>query len=271
VSCASSIGVVARTARARRLVRLGRLSVWRQILGWAGAWWFAFTLALGQAIVPLLGLVVWMRVLPSASVIGPYYLAVMAVALLTGSFENHTFAQSIYSGDVADELLRPQPVAIGPLGENLAIRVWMVLLGLPLVIGVAVSTRVTYDWRGVLLAVPALMIAALLRFLFTWTFAMAAFWTERVHAAVGFVTLLITLLGGSAAPLSLMPPLLRDVANLLPFRAMLGLPAEIAAGTVAGGNILTGYAAAVGWTAVFGVAATAAWRAGVRRYTSVGG
>jgi ABC-2 type transport system permease protein len=186
------------------------------------------------------------------------------------SFENHTFAQTIYSGGLATALLRPQPPVIGPLGENLAIRFWMAVLGIPLIVLVGVSVGVSFTPLAVLAAVPAVALAAVLRFLFTWTFAMAAFWTERVHGVVAFGGVLILLLGGSAAPNTLLPGTLRTTAQLLPFRSMLGFPAELATSSLSVPEAATGYAIALFWTGALGCCALASWRLGIRRYTTVG-
>jgi ABC-type uncharacterized transport system permease subunit len=52
---------------------------------------------------------------------------------------------------------------------------------------------------------------------------------------------------------------------------MLGFPAELAAGGLGGGEVLTGYAWQLLWLAVLGLVAARVWRAGVRRYTAFGG
>ena len=254
----------------RRILRLLQLEIWRQLLGWSGAWWFIVTLIIGQAVAPLLGLFVWLRVPGAGPQLGSYYLAVICVALMTASFENHTFAQTIYNGDIAAALLRPQPTVLGPLGENLAIRLWMLVLGIPLIILVGSSVGVTFSPLALLAALPALVLAAALRFLFVWTLAMAAFWTERVHAVVAFGTVLIFLLGGSAVPNTVLPDPLRTIAQLLPFRSMLGFPAELAAGTVTPAAAAAGYAISAVWTAAFGCCAVGTWRFGIRRYSTVG-
>lgn len=253
-----------------RLLRLVRLAIWRQIVGWSGAWWFVVTLIAGQAVAPLLGLFVWLRVPNAGSAIASYYVATICASLMTASFENHTFANSIYSGNVADALLRPQPTVVGPLGENLAIRMWMTVLGMPLVVAAGVAVGVHFSMAAIAIAVPALALAATLRFLFTWTLAMAAFWTERVHALVAFGTVLISLLGGSAAPNALLPEPARTIAQILPFRSMLGFPAELAAGTLTRQQAVAGYAIALFWTIALAGCAVAAWRSGLRRYSTVG-
>jgi ABC-2 type transport system permease protein len=134
----------------------------------------------------------------------------------------------------------------------------------------ALVVRASYDWSAALLAVPALIGAAVLRFLWTWLLALAAFWTERVGAIVAFGDILVFLLGGTAAPIAELPEPWRSAALALPFHAMLGLPAEIATGTVHGWDVGAAVLVQFGWGAAFAIAAAVVWRFGVRRYTVVG-
>ena len=249
-----------------RVVSLVVLGVKRKFLDWSSGWWFTLTLVANEALGPLVGLFVWSSAVPGDPRLASYFTALVAVQLMTASYENHTFSESVYQGTVSHELLKPQPVVIGPIAENLAIRAWMTLFGLPLVVLTGLAVGASYEWQHVLLALPAVACAAVLRFLFTWTLALAAFWTERVHAIVTFGHVLILLLGGSAAPVGLLPEPWHSVAAALPFYPMLGLPADVATGVVNS----TAYAGALGWIAVTAVLAVVAWRAGVRRYTAVG-
>ena len=254
-----------------RVLRLTGLHMWREVLNWSGAWWFAVTLVAGETIGPLIGLFVWSEVVPGDPRIGGYYLALLAVGLMCASYENHTFSERIYDGTITHDLLKPQPVVIGPIGANLAIRIWLLMIGVPLLVLIALTLDVSYAVSDVVVALPAALIAGVLRFFFIWLLALAAFWTERVHAVVGFGHVLIFLLGGSAAPVVFLPEPVRSVAEALPFRAMLGFPAELATGSLSAGQAWYGYAWQLGWTCVFGVLAMVVWRVGVRRFTAVGG
>jgi ABC-2 type transport system permease protein len=249
-----------------RLPRLLALRVRNQFLDYLSAWWFVITLVANAAIGPLVGLVVWAAVLPGDHTLVSYFVALGAVQLVTASFENHTFSESVYDGKVSHDLLKPQPVIIEPVGENIALRLWLGVFGLPLVVATGLAFNASYEWRAVLLALPALLGAAVLRFLWTWLLALTAFWTERVHAVVAFGNTMIFLLGGAAAPIAELPSPWRSVAMALPFHAMLGLPAELATGSAPGTALLIQLA----WCAVLASLASVAWRRGVRRYTAVG-
>jgi ABC-2 type transport system permease protein len=119
-------------------------------------------------------------------------------------------------------------------------------------------------------AVPVLLLAYLVRFVTTWTVALAAFWLTRTQAVAQAYLLVLLFLGGEAAPLALLPMWVRAAAWLSPFRWMLAFPAELLVGRVAPAQALTGMAMQVLWAALSLVLAAFCWRAALRRYTAVG-
>lgn len=254
-----------------RILKLLLLYVRRQFLQWMAWRAFLFTLVINQAVSPLIGLAVWSSASPGSKEVSTYYVVLLAVQLMTVSYENHTFANGIYAGSLSNDLLRPQPVVLSALGANIAMRVWHLLVGVPLVAIAATFSAVAVKSEQVTQAVPALALAAVLRFLFTYILALSAFWTQQANAVVGFGATLIFLLGGVAAPIPLMPEPIRPWAAALPFRAMLGFPVEIASGNLTGLQVLEGYGWQIAWLAVLLVSAVGMWDAGVRRYTAVGG
>ena len=255
----------------KRLARLLLAHVWRSLVQWLGWRDFLVTLALNKTVVPLLGLAVWSAALPDRPGITRYYVILLAVQLLTVSYENHTFSHGIYAGALSEALLRPHPVVLGVLGENVAMRIGHFLVGFPLLVVLVAAMGIAFDPAFLLAALPAILLAAALRFLFTWVLALSAFWTEQADGMVSFGETLTFLLGGAAAPISLFPENVRPLAAALPFQAMLGFPAEVAAGNLGSAQILERSADQVAWVGVFAVLALVVWRAGVRRYTAVGG
>ncbi len=139
-----------------------------------------------------------------------------------------------------------------------------------MVLAVALTANVSVAAKDLLVAVPMWLAGGVLRFLFTWCLALTAFWTERVHSITAFGTTLMYLLGGTAVPVGLMPRGLGEVARLLPFYAMIGLPAATVVGQPVTA-VLSGFAVQVGWLCALGMLAVILWRRGLTRYTAVGG
>lgn len=253
-----------------RTLRLVWLSAWRNSLDqwtWRS---FMITLILNQAIAPVIGFLIWKAVAPGSAEVSSYFLALLIVQLATVSYEDHTLASAIFTGDLAGELLQPQPIMIPFIGANLGLRFWHIVFGMPVVIALAVATGTAPRLGDMIAAMPALMIAGVLRFLFTTTIAISAFWTDQARNLVGFANTIVGLAGGIAAPTFLLPDPWSGLARTLPFWPMLGLPAEIAAGSLGPDQLLRGYLCQLGWLAVAAVAARLAWRAGLRRFSAVG-
>jgi ABC-2 type transport system permease protein len=213
---------------------------------------------------------VWTAALPGNATVSTYYVALLFVQLMTVSYEGNTFVNELTSGGLGDQMLRPHPVALKVIGANLAWRIWHVLFGTPAVVVIALLAGATFVPEALLLALPSLVLAATLRFLFTYVVVLTALWTQQSGNILSFANTLVFLLGGIAAPVTLFPDHYRPLGELLPFRAMAGLPAEIASGALIGQQIAAGYVWQLLWTVCFAAAAVIAWRAGVRKYTAVG-
>lgn len=256
----------------RRLLRILQVYVKNAFLQWLAWRSFAFTLVANQAVTPLIGLAVWSTALPGNNTLPLYYFVLLIVRLMTVSYENHTFSGKIYSGELAEELLRPHSIILQPIGDNLSIRIWHIIIGTPVLVIVPLIFPMT-DIRASLIvaALPALFLAACLQFVFTFSLALTAFWTERAHAVVSLGGTLVFLLGGVAVPVGLMPEMLQSVVEFLPFRLMMALPAEIITSSTTSMDIINSYLLQLFWLLVFAMTSLLLWKKGVRRYTVVGG
>lgn len=243
----------------------------RSFLTWMGFRSFLYTLVINQAIAPLLGFAVWSAALPDQADISTYFVALLAVQMMTVSYEYHTVSMAIYEGALNDDLLRPHPTVLPPLGENFAMRIWHMVTGLPIFVLAMVLTGVSFGLVDTLVAIPAVVMAAALRFLFVYMLSLSALWTQQAGGVTGLGSTLVFLLGGMAAPITLFPDSIRPLAEALPFRAMLGFPAEIASGNLDTMQIIQGYGWQLVWLAVFIPMNVGVWRTGVRRYTALGG
>src|SRR5712664_4126703 len=98
----------------KRILLLLLISIKREILQWLAWRSFLFTMMVNQAVTPLLGLTVWSVAIPGNSQITTYYVALLIVQLMTVSYEYYTFSSGIYGGTLNQELLKPQPIVLGP-------------------------------------------------------------------------------------------------------------------------------------------------------------
>jgi ABC-type uncharacterized transport system permease subunit len=106
----------------------------------------------------------------------------------------------------------------------------------------------------------------------TWLLVgMLAFWIMHVNAVRAMLGLSSQFLGGALIPLWFMPDSLRFVLELLPFQAMIFLPASIYTGEVTGTELIRPFAVQLVWVALLWVSATVMWRRAQQRIVIQGG
>jgi ABC-2 type transport system permease protein len=201
-----------------------------------------------------------------------YYIAFMLVNQVTYTWIMYEYEYRVRQGYLSFALLKPVHPIHSDISDNLSSK----LITLPILSviagGLALIFHPTATWSlwVVLAFIPALVLAFLLRFLLEWTLALAAFWTTRVSAINQVYFVLMLFLAGQIAPLTLFPHWLQIVADILPFRWMLGFPVELVLGRLTPVQVLEGMAAQAAWVIVSLVLIRLVWRAGVRVYSAVG-
>lgn len=201
-----------------------------------------------------------------------YYLVLMLVNHLTFTWIMHEFEYRIRQGQLSPLLLKPLHPIHGDIAENITYKLLTLFVLLPAagLLALAFKPALHPEPWAVVAFIPALLLAAALRFITGWTLALAGFWTTRVFAINEMYFVASLFLSGQMAPLSLFPGWVQMVANLLPFRWGLSFPVELILGRLTWEQTVQGYAIQIAWTvACFGLMQLV-WRSGLRQYTSVG-
>ncbi len=81
---------------------------------------------------------------------------------------------------------------------------------------------------------------------------------------------LILLFSGQFVPLPLMPKVIQDIAQYLPFQLLLYFPVQLILGKLNTNQIVQGYIMAGVWLAVSILLFNWVWRNGVKRFSAVG-
>ncbi|HTX93155.1 MAG TPA: ABC-2 family transporter protein [Anaerolineales bacterium] len=236
---------------------------------------------ISQVLEPLVYLIVWSTVSNgsggsvggyTARGFAAYYLALMLVNQVTYTWIMWEYEYRVRQGLLSAALLKPVHPIHSDISDNLSSKlitlpILLVIVGiLSLIFHPAAATA----WWAVLAFLPALALAFLVRFLIEWTLALAAFWTTRVNAINQVYFILMLFLAGQIAPLTLFPRWLQIVADILPFRWMLGFPVELLLGRLTPVQALEGLGAQAAWLILSLVLIRSIWRAGVRVYSAVG-
>ena len=178
----------------------------------------------------------------------------------------------IRTGKLSETLLLP----VHPIFRDIAFTVATNVVSLTMIVPAAVELAGMFHpalqpppW-AMIAFVPAVLLAAGVRFLVEWTLGLAAFWVTRLDAAYATYYMAYHFFSGQLAPLELYPAPVQAAAALLPFRWMLHFPVELLLGRLAPGEALVGFAAQAAWLLLSLVLLRRVWRAGVRQYSAVG-
>jgi ABC-2 type transport system permease protein len=202
-----------------------------------------------------------------------YFIVAMIVNQLTFSWIFWEYEYYIREGQLASRLLRPVHPIHTDIADNLTYKAMTMVVLVPttlLLIWVFNPTW-SFQWWSTIAFLPALFGAFLVRFLLEYALAMAAFWTTRVTALNQLYSVIFLFFSGGIAPLQLLPGPIQTMANLLPFRWTLAFPIELLLGQLTPRDFWVGMGAQLAWLLVALALVAIVWRAGVRRFASVGG
>lgn len=183
-----------------------------------------------------------------------------------------TIQERVTSGQVALDLIRP----LGFIPQMLARQAGstagylpfvVMLVPLALLIGSLRMPDPANIGPYLLSLVLAYMVSVL-----TWMLTgMLAFWIMHVNGIRVMLDLSSAFLGGALVPLWFMPDGLRFVLELLPFQAILFLPAAIYAGEMSGSDLVQPFAVQLGWIVILWWTAKFVWRRAQQRIVIQGG
>lgn len=231
--------------------------------------------------LPLINLALWVAVSRDGPVAGfgpgdfaAYYLATLIVRQLTGSWVVWELTMEVRQGTLGLRLLRPLHPLLAFSAENLAALPMRALICTPiaLILVSVAGPEALADDPLVWLAVPALVLGAwLLTFVVMCIIGTFAFFVESASAVFEVWLGLFTVFSGYLVPLSLFPPWLREIAEWLPFRLLLGVPVEAMLGRLSRGEIATALLWQALWIAAAALVLRVTWSAGLRRFAAFGG
>ena len=242
--------------------------------GAVGIWVFS------TVISPLVFIVIWQTVAGDGSVQGytaaqfvGYFVVMMVVDHLTFIWHMWEFEWRMRTGAFSPLLLRPVHPIHNDVCENLSYKIIGLVGVLPAAVVLGMIFGADLSGAGalqVLMFLPALLLAMVLRFVVEWCVALAAFWLTKVSAINAVFFSLFAFLGGQFSPLSVLPGWMQTAAAWTPFPWSLAFPVEVFLGRRTGSDVLLGYAAQIGWIVLAVTVLSLLWQRATRRYSAVG-
>ncbi len=204
---------------------------------------------------------------------GYLLISLFASALISGSSEFRT-SRSIWTGNIVVELVRPVDYQNAnfaiTIGNGIAEGVLVAAVGLlfAVAIGFTVPPANPLTWVYFLVA---LAFSFITKFIIVYIFGLFVFWTTGGMGISWFRRGLTDFFSGAIIPLSFFPPWLQAVANVLPFRSIVSVPALIFIERLPSSQILGTFAAEAAWIVGLWYLARLIWHFAMRKLTVQGG
>ena len=254
-------------------------------VNWAEQWQYRANLImylLYWLVSPIIYLAVWTSIANTkgdvngftANDFTTYYLTLLIVDQITSNIVIHTFGYKIQDGSLSGELVRPiHPMLTNALVNNIAFKALTIMGFIPIWLALFLLYKPDFSsvtLTGLLLAIPAMMLGFFVGFLLFATITSLAFWTTRVYSINEFFYALLLLFSGQFVPLTLMPKLIQDIAQYLPFQLLIYFPIQLILGRLSEQQIVQGFVMGILWLVACLTLFNGVWRAGVKRYSAVG-
>lgn len=200
-----------------------------------------------------------------------YFLTVFLVKEFTIVWMIWEFEKEVVEGTLSFRLLQP----IDPVWHHGAMHLAERMARIPFTIGLAGLFFFLYPeafWlpklTTILLFIMVVALAFTLRFVIQYTFAIFAFWTERVASIEELWFLIYLFCGGVIAPLEVFPPVMQKILLWTPFPYLLHFPTAILIGLPV--NIPRGILMMLGWGIIFFILNRWLWKKGLKKYSGMG-
>jgi len=200
-----------------------------------------------------------------------YFIAVFLVRQFNVVWVIWEFETQVVEGKLSPKLLQP----LDPVWHHVAAHIAEKIARLPFVIGLILFCFTLYPQAiflpnlvNVLLCVLVVVLGFMLRFLIQYSFALLAFWLERVAAIEQVWYLCYSFTSGLIAPLAVFPDRVSEIILWTPFPYFIYIPAALLVGLPV--DIVRSLLVMCGWTILVFAINRWLWRQGLQRYSGMG-
>lgn len=207
-----------------------------------------------------------------AEVVSMTTLAHLQMYILNSNIPNY-MRDKVRNGTIAIDLARPVPfvghMIADLLGSSVAILPFIIVI-LPLVL-VAGGIQLPFSALAVAFYLLALLLAYVINNLIGTLLGLMTFWMTEIWAIRSILIFVSQFFSGAMVPLWFFPPLLRRLADWLPFQSQAFLPISIYLGRIQGRAILEALGIQLFWIIMLTLIVVPIWRHAMRRVVIQGG
>lgn len=203
-----------------------------------------------------------------------YYIVMGLIAVgFTSHIARHVRVH-IMKGDINKLLLQPVNVFlmyyISEAGYKSVTTIFTLILGFFLWLAFPQYLLLPENIITILVFALSLLLAFMLSQFLEYLIGLTSFWMGETRAIAHALEILKLIFAGAIAPLTFFPETFQYIANLLPFKFMGYIPAQIYLGNIAIREALLELTFGFGWLSVLGLLIYVTWKRGVKKYEGVG-
>jgi ABC-2 type transport system permease protein len=190
------------------------------------------------------------------------------------NFPRYYITEQIRTGDIQMDLLRPLDLHFHMLARTVGMTLYnLVIPCLPAVLlGVLIlGLKAPGSLLAGLLFLPSLALAFLVGFSLQFLIGLISVYTIGAQRIGWFYGAVMRFFSGEVIPLWIFPPLLAQIAALLPFQAMVGIPLSIYIGRLEGLQAVQAMALQAAWAVALTLLGRLFWSRAYRKLIVQGG
>jgi ABC-2 type transport system permease protein len=241
--------------------------------------WFLY-----EILPPLMMAAVWLAAYEGQESVAGYSLpemlaytvGVMTLRTVVTVYTEYGIDEQIRQGTLSTHLVRPMNMWAYWFVDSLGWKTFRNMLSVPVLVGALLWLGPEIGRLSVPIErLPALVVSLLLStgicFFLKLCLGFVGFWTNDIYGISTVYEVIANVLGGVMMPLALLPAWLQLVAQWLPIQAIYAVPLNVLLGKVSDADVWWGIGLQLCWIVALWGLALVLWRAGLRRYESVGG
>lgn len=234
---------------------------------------------LSGVIQPIINIFIWLSI--SGPVATPltkiefiqYFILVIIIGTWTSAWAGQFISSDIRLGKISPHLLKPMPFIYHQIANNFGEKIIKTLYLSPFAIFLALSFNFkfpfTNNFQGEFFLL-AIIISTLLLFIVDVCIGFGAFWLDDTTAIFEFFGISMFFFSGKFIPLAIMPKIIQQISEILPFRYMLSFPIEIFLGRLSTIDISRGLLIQIVWLVIALIIYKFSWSNGLKRYSASG-
>jgi ABC-2 type transport system permease protein len=124
---------------------------------------------------------------------------------------------------------------------------------------------------NIMITIVVMIFSVILNFMLYYAISLLAFWFLEISSFFAAIAFVISMLSGELIPINVMPILVEKILLFLPFSYSVYFPVQTVMGTLTIQEIMSKLVIQIVWIIAIGLISMFVWKAGVKKYESVGG